>query len=76
MCSQWGKLRPGDSKRGSKIADLADELMARRGSGRGSELKPYDYAPNVLYFFVAHSTWFFAAETMQVCVFACSNYCF
>lgn len=56
VCSQWGKAvrkGMGDSRRGSsQIANIADELMARRGSGRGSELglRPYDYVCPVLSF--------------------------
>lgn len=51
MYSGWDKMRGG--KRGSKMGDIADELLGRRGSARGSELKPYDYTPNMLHFLVA-----------------------
>lgn len=51
MYSGWDKMRGG--KRGSRMGDIADELLGRRGSARGSELKPYDYTPNILHFLVA-----------------------
>lgn len=50
----WDKMRGG--KRGSKMGDLTDDLMGRRGSGRQSEImKPYDYTPILLPFLVAES---------------------